>query len=631
MESAILQDEAKLKQRKISVVFQVFVYISPIILIGPYSIGLGLFSLKEIQALFKMIPVVGYLIGIPAFAILHAIYMYKIPFKYDGTENTQKKTNRLIKINYFATMGIAIFVNLIYCTVVSGQYKRSGITIQAMGEVPLVVPILLMHMGIMFIFSVFCYILYVRLYERSISFIPFTKKEMPVDLYGRNLLSICIGAAGMVMLVLSVITIPSFITLGQAALFKRCAASTFFGFIVFLITQIILTQDTVSTLGKILNLTTEISERVYDSEPIPIINRSELGIIIQNVNSMKTITNNVLCQVKQSTDVTRQNSDKDNQSIFTTNDNVKRISKALTDVREQMDFQYSGVIEAKNNADTIKNSLINVDGIVESLATGVTESSVSLAEMIENINGVTKILAKNEELVNQLTSACDSGQTTVNSAVETATSVMGQSRSILEASQVIHNIAEQTNLLAMNAAIESAHAGEAGKGFAVVADEIRKLSEQSSSQINQIDKNLAQLSESLGSVTESIKGVALNFGTIYDLSKKVQEEEANISETMAEQNLSNQQMMEAIRMINESSSTVREAIEMMKENGINIGSKMDNLAEVTNHVNDTMAEIHNSADVIVSNVEDNMKNNAVTRESLGSVVEQLDTFKIKAE
>lgn len=53
-------------------------------------------------------------------------------------------------------------------------------------------------------------------------------------------------------------------------------------------------------------------------------------------------------------------------------------------------------------------------------------------------------------------------------------------------SEAITEINSHTNLLALNAAIEAARAGEAGRGFAVVASEIRKLAEQSKSNIDKI-------------------------------------------------------------------------------------------------------------------------------------------------
>ena len=53
--------------------------------------------------------------------------------------------------------------------------------------------------------------------------------------------------------------------------------------------------------------------------------------------------------------------------------------------------------------------------------------------------------------------------------------------------ETIRGIAGQTNLLALNASIEAARAGEQGRGFAVVAEEIRKLAEESSTSVTEIE------------------------------------------------------------------------------------------------------------------------------------------------
>src|SRR5699024_6159126 len=198
------------------------------------------------------------------------------------------------------------------------------------------------------------------------------------------------------------------------------------------------------------------------------------------------------------------------------------------------------------------NSLTELDitqDLIDSMEKQLMEAhSISAAteEMSSSIQDVSHHAVKVAEGTREAVESAESSQKVIDGALQDIEEV-GKVYDVVmddvhqlsdeidnthEVIDVIKEIAEQTNLLALNASIEAARAGEAGRGFAVVATEVRKLSEHTKEQIQQITANMNTLQSVSKHVTERIQDTGLRVEKSVSGSRQAGEELNNIIETM---------------------------------------------------------------------------------------------------
>ncbi len=605
----------------------IMVYVSPFLLLTPLGLLTGLFSMEEFGIIFTNPLINAITVGTFIAAFAMAFWERKYLRTYDGTPEVNEKINKNLKISALGNIAIPITLQVLQATAITVFLRNNHIQLRAFEGHDPTIFIYMILLGALFDIGLLFYVLQVRVIEPRLRDIPFTKKQLPLDLIQRNVLTMTFGVLGCMFLIFVTLN-PLTLREGTQSVYKRLIPIIVYSLTYFVTVNLLLTDDIKQCLRRITHVTEALTSNDYTVEDQWATNRSELGLIVHAVNDLKNKTNSILVKFNGSAKRTSSESDDLVSNMDSTRNNIASITESLASIKAEIENQSAGVQESNSSIEQIMGNIRSLNNSIEAQAAGVTQSSAAVEEMVANIASVSQILEKNSEVVNLLTDASEKGQEQVKIAVDTAEGVLQQSAGILQASSIIQNIASRTNLLAMNAAIESAHAGEAGKGFAVVAEEIRKLAEQSSSQSKAIDENLHSLSDAISRITTDIGHVKVAFESIYDLSQKVREQETVIANAMEEQNSGNQQVLEAMRSISDSTTEVKNGSAEMLIGGEQILKEMQQLSEITRVISDTMNQINDFSTHISDAVAVTTASTNSTKQNVVGLINELESFKL---
>jgi methyl-accepting chemotaxis protein len=279
-------------------------------------------------------------------------------------------------------------------------------------------------------------------------------------------------------------------------------------------------------------------------------------------------------------------------------ENIHSIIKAIMENSENIS---ASAEELSATVEELAAKTVTVNEAVNTIAGGMQESGAATEEITASVEEV-------DSSINILSSKAMEGSNNANEAKEKASKVKNNSKevkkiakdlyvqkkenmkkvieesstidSIRVMADTISSISAQTNLLALNAAIEAARAGEQGRGFAVVAEEVRKLAEQSSGAVVEIQNTIKSVKQvfdrSIETGNDILKFIDIDIMKTYDEYEETGNQYhddsdfvSNMSEEIAamsqEITATVGQVSEAIQNMAESSQESSEKAETIKE------------------------------------------------------------------